>query len=156
MFRKVFIILLLAAFATTGIAKNRSKRNGEGTYNFTVGGYVHGTGTAKLVGDNLRLDASVTAESGGAARELNASSLTVRNGHFSGTGNLLGEQATFEGRIDAPDDDNEKAIRGVRLVCTVKTQSGHYAKLIGYIPALAQTKDRIDDEEEKGKGKKKK
>jgi hypothetical protein len=157
MYRKAIILLLLAVCATTVIARNRSKpRQKEGNYNFTVAGYVHGNGSATVSGERIKLDANVTTDDG-ATGELNASSLTLKSNHFSGNGNLMGEQATFEGRVDVPDNDYEKAIRGVRLSCTVRTAGGRYAKLIGYIPSQAQAKDSIDEQEEqeRGKGKKK-
>jgi hypothetical protein len=157
MYRKALILLLLATCATTVIARARSKpREKEGDYNFTVAGYVRGSGTATVGGERIKLQANVTTEDG-ANGELNASNLTLKNNHFSGSGNLMGEQATFEGRLDVPDNDYEKAIRGVRLSCLVKTPGGRYAKLIGYIPSQAQAKDRIDEEEDRdrGKGKKK-
>jgi hypothetical protein len=156
MYRKALILLLLAACATTVIARSRSKpREKEGDYNFTVAGYVRGTGTATVSGERIKLQANVTTDDG-ATGELNASSLTLKSNHFSGTGNLMGEQATFEGRLDVPDNDYEKAIRGVRLACMVKTPAGRYAKLIGYIPSQATARDAIDDhdEQDRGKGKK--
>lgn len=156
MYRRAFILLLLTACATTVIARSRSKpRQKEGDYNFTVAGYVHGNGTATVSGERIKLQASVTTDDGSTG-ELNASSLTLKSNHFSGSGNLMGEQATFEGRLDVPDNDYEKTIRGVRLSCMVRTPGGRYSKLIGYIPAQAQAKDSIDEQEERERGKGKK
>src|SRR5258705_8469656 len=72
MYRKAFILLLLAACATTVIARSRSKpRQKEGDYNFTVAGYVHGSGTATVSGERIKLQANVTTDDGGTG-ELNA------------------------------------------------------------------------------------
>jgi hypothetical protein len=160
MFRKVVILLLAAACTTAVVAKGRSKpRERSGSYNFTVAGFVRGTGTATVAGDKLKIEADVALDAGGATGELNASNLTIINNHFRGPANVMGELATIEGRIDVPDSDIEKAIRGVRLSAMVRTDTtGRYAKLIGYMPSQASVKDRIDeeDEQEKSKGKSKK
>jgi hypothetical protein len=156
MLRRAFILILLAGVATTVIAKSRgTPRPKDGDYNFTVAGYVHGSGVGTVGAERLKLTADVTAGDG-AKGELNAANLVLRNNHFSGTGNVLGEQVTFEGRIDVPSDETERAIRGVRLVCLVKTNDGRYAKLIGYIPSQAQARDKIDDDDDRERGKNKK
>jgi hypothetical protein len=76
---------------------------------------------------------------------MSASDLTITKNHFSGSGTVLGQKATFKGRIDAPDKVDEKAIKGVRLVATVKTDGGKYLRLVGFIPEQAQGKEGDDD-----------
>ena len=151
-------ILLLLAVALMGaplvaLAKDKPRPR-DGEYNVSVAGYFKGQGTGTVAGDKIKLQISVTAENG-AKGDLIAPGLTIEANHFSGAGTALGQPVTFEGRVDAPDQDLEKSIRGVRLVGIVKTADGRYSKIIGFIPALAKAPDKIDDEDhdrDRGRG----
>ncbi len=92
-----------------------------------------------MAGDKISVQISVTAENG-AKGDLTAPALTIKAGHFSGVGTFMNRPALFEGRVDAPDNDLEKGIKGVRLVSMVRAD-GRYSRLIGFIPALAKAPD---------------
>jgi hypothetical protein len=149
MSRRVSILVLLAAALLgaplVALAKD-NPRPRDGEYNVSVAGYFKGQGAGTVAGDKIKLQMTVTAENG-AKGDLIAPGLAIVANHFSGSGTALGQAVTFEGRLDAPDQDLEKSIRGVRLVGTVKTADGRYSRLVGFIPALAKTPDKIDDED---------
>ena len=152
--RKFFIFALLAVISVTAVdAKPKGHpRKKTGDYDLVIGGFAHGTGQATVSGERLKIQASVTTATGESG-DLNAGGLSLKDNHFEGTGNVLGRQAKFEGRIDVPSSEYEQTLRGVRLICMVKTIDDRYIKIVGYIPTQAFAKDRIDDEEEeKGRG----
>jgi len=155
MLRNLAILLLLVSAWVAGPVSAHAKdklQKRDGDYNISVAGYVKGQGYATVTASQVRLQANVVSDSGEKG-ELNASALTITGTHFSGTGNVLGHQATFSGRLDAPDSDKEKTIKGVRLVCTVKTDEGKYSRVVGYIPALAAATSSDDDDRDRGRGK---
>jgi hypothetical protein len=122
-------------------------RPSTGDYNLSVAGFAKGTGTATVAGTSLSLQATIVSEKGEKG-QLSASGLTIDKNHFKGTGTVLGQSATFKGRLDVPDSVDETAIKGVRLVCTVATADGRYLRLAGFIPAQAQAPDPVDDDPE--------
>lgn len=130
--------------ADRALAKGKP-RPSQGGYTFTVAGYVTGKGNATVAGTSISLQSNVTTASGD--KGLLVCNLTLKQNHFSGTGTVMGKAATFRGRVDAPDIDDETAIRGVRLACTVAVD-GQYARVVGFIPDQAEARDRIDDEDE--------
>jgi hypothetical protein len=103
------------------------------------------------------LHLTIKPEAGGAGQTVDVTlQLGANNRFFSGDGTVLGRAVHFDGRLDVPDDDKEQMLRGVRLVCrfhTTDPQPVRYASVVGYIPALADTPDRIDSENGNGNGK---
>jgi hypothetical protein len=121
---------------------------------------VLGQGSAMVSpGSSVHLQLTVRPEGGGKGAPVDVTLPLGANNRYSGDGTVLGKPAHFEGRLDVPDDDKERLLRGVRLVCRFHTtddpQAVRYASVIGYIPALADARDRIDsggDDDGGGKG----
>jgi hypothetical protein len=150
------LALLTLVWMTIPVVAERGHRGGprpkDGNYSLTIAGFIRSNGDtpgSTVAGNQINLQARVVSTKNGQAGNLSAIGLKLVDKYFSGDGTVLGEPARFTGRIDFPDSDKERAIRGVRLVCTVKTASGNYARLVGYIPALAAVKDNIDLEAER-------
>jgi hypothetical protein len=137
--RILFIFLLLALLSLHPTAQGKAKpRAKEGDYNISVAGFVTGSGVAVVSAGKVKLQANVVNSDSGAGGELNAANLTLNGAHFTGSGNILGEQFTFRGRLDYPDPDEERAIKGVRLVGTFHSLDyTKYGRVVGFIPALA-------------------
>jgi hypothetical protein len=147
------LALLTLIWLTIPVIAERGRPSGprpkDGNYTLTIAGFIRTNGEVggtTVLGDQVNLEARVVSNRTGQSGMLSAPNLKLNGSHFSGDGSVLGQGARFNGRIDFPDSDKEHAIRGVRLVCTVKTTSGDYARLIGYVPALAAVKDNIDAE----------
>jgi hypothetical protein len=153
----VFLIFALTV-APISTAKSRSKpRPSGGTYTLTVAGYVAGQGSADVSpGSSVHLTLTVAPESGGRGGPVDVTMPMTTPNRFAGDSTVLGRPAHFEGRLDVPDDEKERLLRGVRLVChfhTTDAQPVRYASVIGWIPALAEAKDRIDNgDDDGGKG----
>lgn len=130
------LILLVMAFAlaasATAIAKGKPRPK-EGDYPLSVAGVVKGTGYATISGTKLKIQADVT-DGAGRNGNIDAGNLTIRKNDFNGSGSVMGQAATFTGRIDQPSDADERALRGVRLVCTFKTADGRYGRIVGSLP----------------------
>jgi len=132
-------------------AKNsRGKpRKYDGKYTLTVAGYYTGTGSAVVApGSGVHLTLNLVRETGGKASTVDVT-LPLTGIRFVGDSTLAGNAAHFEGRLDAPDDDKERTLRGVRLVCRMRvdTQTADgmaYASVIGFVPELASARDAID------------
>lgn len=151
------MLLALAVGALTVSGDDSSSaRPKDGAYNLTVAGFVKSNGDSNgstVSGNQINLRAKIVSEKGEAGL-LNATGLTLKGSYFHGSGTVLGQTAIFNGRLDFPDGDKDRGIRGVRLVCTVKTSDGKYARVIGFIPALANARDNVDEEErDRGRGK---
>lgn len=153
----ILILLALAlVVAPDSTAVPRKKRPSDGTYTLKVAGYIRGQGNAVVTsGQDVRLTL-VVARVNPPRSAVAAGSVTVTlkpktpgNNHVVGDQVLLGKLVHFEGRLDVPDDAKERAIRGVRLVCRIRSPDG-YASVIGYIPALANAEDAIDKGKDKG------
>lgn len=132
--------------------RHRGPRPKDGNYNLTIAGFIRSSGEVSgstVAGDQVNLQATVISAETGEKGTLTAIGLKLTGQYFTGDGTVMGQPATFNGRIDFPDSEKERAIRGVRLVCTVKTTTGNYARLVGYVPALAAVKDNIDIENER-------
>ncbi len=138
---RLFTILLLSTLAMQAFSASPpprgSPRPRTGNYSLAIGGIVHGNGTGSISGTQLTLTADVTGDAG--SGKLDAT-LTLTANHFEGTGTVLGQPATFKGRIDQPDDAQERTIRGVRITATFKTADGNYGRLIGNLPTPPQSR----------------
>lgn len=148
--RKFAILLTLVAVGLTSIADSAPRarpRERDGAYTVTIAGDYVGHGqSSTVVGDKVRLNANVTGR--GSSGLLNAT-LLLNGTHFTGAGLVIGNTADFKGRLDAPDDDRERAIKGVRLVASFvvtnrDTGEKSYGSLVGYLPAQSTT--AIDDD----------
>jgi hypothetical protein len=149
----VILILLAVALAMSSDAKSRNKpRSRDGDYKISIAGYFKGEGSGTIAGNQIKLQLSVVTADGSKGT-LVAPSIRLTGTHFTGAGMFNGQSLMLTGRVDAPDNDLEKSIKGVRLVSLVKTGDGRYSRLIGYIPALAADPD--EDPSNHGRGRNK-
>jgi hypothetical protein len=159
MARRTSILILLALMVTlspASTAKTRKKpRPAGGTYTLEVAGYLRGDGSAVVTpGQGVQLSLFVAREAGGGASPVNVTLKYLQgagNSHVAGDQTIFGKPAHFEGRVDVPDDEKELAIRGVRLVCRIRSADGKYASVIGWVKALAEAEDDID-RQDRGRG----
>jgi hypothetical protein len=124
-------LLAVSAFAPTPAAGK--PRATAGTYTLAVAGGFKGQGTANVTGNTVTINATVT-DLKGVTGALTFSVTLKKQNHFNVTGTVIGQTATFTGRLDVPDDQKERAIKGVRITCTLKTADGRYGKIIGWVP----------------------
>ena len=143
----ILVLVLVVASALSPTFVDGKPRNAGGTFSIIVAGAYRGHGTAVIKGKRIRIDASVK-DINGVGGKLNADCKVDRNHFQTESGNVIGKQATFTGRIDIPDDTRERAIRGVRLTGTFKTKEGHYGKVIGWIEGNNEMP--IDDDRGRG------
>jgi hypothetical protein len=160
----MFILMALGAalvIAPVSDAKNKTRakpRKSDGSYTLTVAGFYSGAGRAVVSGGGVRLTLSVVPESGGKSAAIDFT-MPVNGNRFTGDSTLAGNAVHFDGRLDAPDDEKERTIRGVRLVCRMRvntlTAAGMaYSSVVGFVPELAFARDAIDEGEDNNKGKK--
>ncbi|HSI32314.1 MAG: hypothetical protein ACAI43_09640 [Phycisphaerae bacterium] len=129
------MLVSLSSDAAPGPKKPRP-RSKDGSYTLTVAGAVKGNGNGTVTGNELKIDADVVTEGG--AKGTMTATLKLSNNHFDGPGTVMGQPATFKGRVDQPPaDTTERELKGVRLTCTFKTASGEYGRVIGNLPAPA-------------------
>jgi len=162
MAHRILILILLGAalvLAPVSDARTRSKpRKSDGKYTLTVAGYYDGAGSAVVTsGSSVRLTLNVMQEAGGKSASVDLT-MPLTGNRFTGDSTLAGYAVHFDGRLDVPDDDKERTLRGVRLVCRMRvdTQTAAgltYASVIGFVPELATTRDAIDDGADNNKGK---
>ena len=168
MARKLFILTLLVAAITVAPAsdaRTRGKpRKSDGTYNLTVAGYYTGNGKATVTSGSVHLTLTLSPEAGGKSGAVDLTMAVIGN-RFSGDTAAFEKAIHFDGRLDAPDDDKERTLRGVRLVCrmrivTPENPTYNYSSVIGFVPDLATARDGIDnggdtnqDPEDKNRGK---
>jgi hypothetical protein len=125
-------------------AKPREKT---GSYSVAVAGAFKGPGSANVAGINVFVDATVT-DTNGASGALTFKVQLKGDNRFSVTGSVFGQSAQFTGRIDAPDDQKERGIKGVRISATFKTADGRYGRIIGWVP----NDNRMPKDDHPGKG----
>ena len=168
MARKLFILTLLAvaiSVAPSSDAKTRNKpRKSDGTYSLKVAGFYTGSGNAMVTPGSIQLSLTLSPEQGGKSSALGVT-MSLANNRFVGDTTAFGKAIHLEGRLDVPDDEKERALRGVRLVCRMRIVTPenpiyNYASVIGFVPALATARDGIDnggdtnqDPEDKNRGK---
>jgi len=126
----VGLVAVLALGPTPAAGKPRATA---GDYAVAVAGAFKGSGTAKVTGNTVTINATVT-DLKGATGALTFSVTLKKQNHFNVTGMVIGQTATFTGRLDVPDDQKERAIKGVRITSTFKTADGRYGKIIGWVP----------------------
>src|SRR3954469_6664361 len=120
--RSILVFLIVALVSAQAMAKGKPRPR-DGEYNVSAAGYFKGQETAQLAGNKIKLQMTVIGEDGRKG-DLISPGLTIDGNHFTGTGTALGASVKFEGRADAPDSEDEKSIRGVRMVGLVKTADG--------------------------------
>ena len=144
------LVLLGVALTISADGKSRNKpRSRDGDYNISIAGYFKGEGSGTVAGNQIKLQLNVVTADGSKGT-LVAPSIRLTGTHFTGAAMFKGQSLTLTGRVDAPDNDLEKSIKGVRLVSLVKTGDGCYSRLVGYIPALAAAPD---DDRNRSRGK---
>jgi len=141
----IFTLCLAVLAPPAGANPKNKPRPRDGDYNVSIGGYLKGEGTGTIAGDQIKFQLSVMSETGSKGT-LDAPNLTIIGNHFAGPGTFQSQKVTFDGRVDAPDNDLEHGIKGVRVVATVKTADGKFSRMVGYIPALAAGKDPAEDD----------
>lgn len=159
MAHRKFILAILGAvlaIAPVSDAKNKAKskpRKSDGSYTLTVAGFYSGTGKAVVAGGSVRMTLAVEPEARGGKGATIDLTMPITGNRFTGDSSLAGYAAHFDGRLDAPDDNKERTLRGVRLVCrmrvTTLTSAGMaYSSVVGFVPELATARDAIDEGED--------
>ena len=143
----ILLLVLVAAWASAPSAVTAKPREKAGSYNVAVAGAFKGPGSATVSGNNLTVNATVTARNG-ATGPLTFSVPLKGDNRFSVTGSVIGQSAQFTGRVDAPDDQKEKGIKGVRISATFKTADGQHGKIMGWVP----NDNRMPKDDHPGKG----
>ena len=114
---------------TPAIVKSR---NIGGGYHVKVGGYYTGDGSAAISAGSVVITANVTDERGNPGT-LQAQG-ALANGHFSGSGSVMGHALVIDGRADAADAQGKgkKAVLQIaRLVATFASDDGHHGRVAG-------------------------
>jgi hypothetical protein len=103
----------------------------EGTYNVLIRGDYQGSGTATVSGNAVQITAQVT-DSHGTHGTFSFSGPMV-NQRFKGTGSMMESTASVSGRVDSIDNSASRGsiLKTNRLVSTVSTSSGHFARIAG-------------------------
>ena len=146
-FLSILLLVLVAAWASVPGAVTAKPREKAGSYSVAVAGAFKGPGSASIAGNNLTINATVTDKNGATGPLTFSVPMKVDN-RFSVTGSVIGQSAQFTGRVDAPDDQKEKGIKGVRISATFKTADNRYGKIMGWIP----NDNRMPKDDHPGKG----
>ena len=142
----ILTILLITGAALSPARVTGKPREVVGSYSVAVAGAFKGSGTGDVAKNKLTVTAQVTDLKG--VKGSLSFTAQIRGSHFSVPGTVLGQAAQFTGRLDAPDEINERAIKGVRLTCTFKTAGGQYGKIMAWIP----NDTRYPNDDPRGKG----
>lgn len=121
---------------------------GKGTFNIVIKGTYTGTGTATVGASSVTINASVTDQSG-ASGTLSATGQVTDGSHFSGTGTVMGQHITFDGRADAQDPlvrndsvhstKKERVVINPRVVATFHTDDNqNFGRVVGTRPVGRQ------------------
>lgn len=145
----ILLGVLIAASAITPTPVTGRPRNTGGSYSVVVAGHFKGPGTASISGTSLTVTANVTGQKG-VTGQLTFSAPIRADHRFSVTGSVINQSAVFTGRIDAPDDQKERGIKGVRISATFKTNDGRFGRIIGWVPN--DTRFPLDEFPGRGKG----
>ena len=124
-----------AAAPTTG---------GKGTFTIVIKGTYTGKGTATVGASSVTINATVTDESGSSGT-LSATGQVTDGSHFSGTGTVMGQHITFDGRADAQDPSakrdtvrttkQERVVINPRVVATFHTDDNQgFGRIVGTRP----------------------
>lgn len=134
------------AAATRGVrsASAAPSSGGKGTFSIIVKGTYTGTGTATVGASSVTINASVTDESG-ASGTLSATGQVNDGSHFTGTGTVMGQHITFDGRADAQDPSvrrdsvrttkPERVVINPRMMATFHTDDNQsFGRVVGTRP----------------------
>ena len=146
------IALLLAMCAPAMAVITPAEANGtEGMYTITVRGYWSGQGTAVVHAASVDITADVKTDSG-ATGTLVVQGAALKNGHFVGTGTVMGVSLQIEGRVDAADltspttapatqrrrghnnkhhGPDQAVVTNARIGATFLASSGHAGRVAG-------------------------
>ena len=117
---------------------------GKGTFTIVIKGTYTGKGTATVGASSVTINASVTDESG-ASGTLSATGQVTDGSHFSGTGTVMGQHITFDGRADAQDPTarpdtvrttkQERVVINPRMMATFHTDDNQsFGRVVGTRP----------------------
>lgn len=105
-----------------------------GTYIIKVGGYFTGSGQASVSSAGVAISANVVDETG-ASGQLLVSKGLITNNRFRGTGTVMGQPITIEGRVDSADVKRTSKKSQVqinpRIVATFQTADDHHGRVVG-------------------------
>lgn len=108
--------LVSSAFAAPG-----GPTGTNGSYTLIFAGGFTGDGHAAVGGNQVAtIDGNVTDAATGVTGTFKAVNLNLDNGHFTGTGTVMGVAVTVSGRVEAADG---KVVLVPRLCCTFSTGS---------------------------------
>ncbi len=117
---------------------------GKGTFTIVIKGTYTGRGTATVGASSVTINASVTDQSG-ASGSLSATGQVTDGSHFSGTGTVMGQHITFDGRADAQDPlvkndtvrttKQERVVINPRVMATFHTDDNQsFGRIVGTRP----------------------
>jgi|GEM_PF-5126351 len=117
---------------------------GKGTFTIVIKGTYTGRGTATVGASSVAINASVTDESG-ASGTLSATGKVTDGSHFTGTGTVMGQHITFDGRADAQDPTarpdtvrttkQERVVINPRMMATFHTDDNQsFGRVVGTRP----------------------
>jgi hypothetical protein len=117
----------------------------QGAYRVEVGGFCMGQGTGSVGSGSATLDAAV-ADDGGTAGSFHAD-LIIANGHFIGSGTVMGLSLACNGRLDPPDTSGPRAsvLLKPRLVGTFTASDGRHGRFTGEYTASAPDPDHTSE-----------
>jgi hypothetical protein len=118
----------LAALGTAGAITNAAT----GTYVIKIAGYYTGTGQASVGTGVVHITGNVQDSSGN--KGTIRADIQFSSTHFEGTGTVLQDPMTVEGRVDSA--DQKRGVRnqvqvGPRIVATFISSAGHRGRIFG-------------------------
>jgi hypothetical protein len=122
-------VLALGVWVTPALAKPGGPNGTQGLYSIVFAGGFTGEGHATV--NKLKvaqIHGKVTDAATGATGFFKADNLDLDNGHFTGTGTVMGVQVTISGRVESPDG---KIVLTPRITCTFTTTSGVGGRICG-------------------------
>ncbi len=135
--RKIRLLILtgftiaLSIFVSGGIAKPGSPAGTKGQYELIFAGGYFGEGKATVAASNkiAVMMGDVTEVATGATGKFKANNLALDDGHFTGTGTVLGHPVTLSGRVEAADG---KYVLYTRIFCSfTDTATGAGGRVVG-------------------------
>jgi hypothetical protein len=94
--------ILLGLPARDAFAKKPLPASYTGNFTVIVSGFWAGQGSATVTAGSVQISATVTDDAGNSGT-LIANGLALVDNHFSGTGTILGQNMTVEGRVEGAD-----------------------------------------------------
>ncbi len=131
--RRFFILFcalsLLCVCALPAPAKPGGPPGTNGSYTLIFAGQFTGDGHAAVGANSVAvIQGNVTDATTGATGKFKANNLALDDGHFTGTGTVMGIPVTITGRVEAADG---KTILVPRIICTFSTAAGAGGRIVG-------------------------